>query len=163
MLSLSRTPRFSDRETSTGRPSPSPREAGNGDSAFRLSEEKKPRYPAVHLAYNCRQARATFRQRSIGRSAGTVLAYHVGNLAFSTAQSGYGEHRSAIVITAAEDDLLPVGRPVSAAHEPASGVSKPQAAFRPPTNWTYRSPLTGFSPSQKYAICLPSGENTGFQ
>src|SRR5689334_5510115 len=41
LLSFSRTPRFSDRETISGRHPLLPREAGNGDSAFRLSEAKK--------------------------------------------------------------------------------------------------------------------------
>ena len=52
--------------------------------------------------------------------------YNVGKFAFGAAQRGYDEYTAAIVITATEDDPLPVGRPVCAAHETSAGVCKPQ-------------------------------------
>ena len=61
-----------------------------------------------------------------GVSGITVLAHHVGKFAFGATQSRYGIHPAAIVVTAAEDDLSSVGRPVCAAHVAGAGVGKPQ-------------------------------------
>ena len=44
-------------------------------------------------------------------------------------RAGMVNTRAAIVITAAEDDLLPVRRPVCTAHEAGAGVGKPQRLF----------------------------------
>ena len=79
----------------------------------------------------------TFRQRSIGRLHyhNRVLACHVGKFAFGATQSGYAEHTAAIVITASEDDLLPVGDQ-SAQHTKPVLVWVSRSAFSPPINCT---------------------------
>ncbi len=135
--------------------------ADDSGTASLLFPVKTLRYRLDHQARNDILPIAISRQRSILDAGVPERAYHIREFSLRSSRRWNDEDPAPVVITAAKGDLAAV-RDQSAQQVKPLPVWVSRRGFSPPTNCSYKSPLTGFSPCQMKAIFSPSGK-TGSQ